>query len=82
MIYCTGKRRGDAALKKSEENVMHYSKDIENMICVAKGVSGRFEHGPAPIPEEGLWVKAKEIKDIKGLTHGIGWCAQIGRAHV
>ena len=43
---------------------MHYSKDIENMICVAKGVSGRFEHGPAPIPEEGLWVKAKEIKDI------------------
>ena len=54
---------------------MHYSKDIENMICVAKGVSGRFEHGPAPIPEEGLWVKAKEIKDIKGLTHGIGWCA-------
>ena len=54
---------------------MQYSKDIENMICVAKGVSGRFEHGPAPIPEEGLWVKAKEIKDIKGLTHGIGWCA-------
>ena len=54
---------------------MHYSKDIENMICVAKGVSGKFEHGPAPIPEEGLWVKAKEIKDIKGLTHGIGWCA-------
>ena len=25
---------------------MQYSKDIENMICVAKGVSGRFEHGP------------------------------------
>ena len=54
---------------------MQYSKDIENMICVAKGVSGRFEHGPAPIPEEGLWVQAKEIKDIKRLTHGIGWCA-------
>ena len=32
-------------------------------------------HGPAPIPEEGKWVKAKEIKDISGLTHGIGWCA-------
>ena len=30
---------------------MQYSKDVENMICVAKGVSGRFEHGPAPIPE-------------------------------
>ena len=54
---------------------MNYSKDIENMICVAKGVSGKFEHGPAPIPEEGQWIKAKEIKDIKGLTHGIGWCA-------
>ncbi len=45
------------------------------MICVAKGVSGRFEHGPAPIPEEGQWIQAKEIKDIKGLTHGVGWCA-------
>ena len=32
-------------------------------------------HGPAPIPEEGEWVQAKEIKDISGLTHGVGWCA-------
>ena len=32
-------------------------------------------HGPAPIHEEGKWVEAKEIKDISGLTHGIGWCA-------
>ena len=29
----------------------------------------------APIPEEGKWVRAKEIKDISGLTHGVGWCA-------
>mgnify|MGYP003004496800 CR=1 FL=1 len=50
---------------------MIYSKELENMCCVAKGV----DHGPAPIPEEGKWVKAKEIKDISGLTHGIGWCA-------
>ena len=41
------------------------------MCCVAKGAN----HGPAPIPEEGQWVKAAEIKDISGLTHGIGWCA-------
>ena len=41
------------------------------MCPVAKGVN----HGPAPIPEEGKWVKSKEIKDISGLTHGIGWCA-------
>ena len=48
-----------------------YSKEVENMCCVAKGP----DHGPAPIPEEGLWVKAKQIGDISGLTHGIGWCA-------
>lgn len=41
------------------------------MTCVAKGPN----HGPAPIPEEGKWVQAKEIKDISGLTHGVGWCA-------
>ena len=50
---------------------MLYTKEVENMCLVKKGV----DHGPAPIPEEGKWVKAKEIKDISGLTHGIGWCA-------
>ena len=50
---------------------MMYSKEVEEMCVVAKGVN----HGPAPIPEEGKWVQAKEIKDISGLTHGIGWCA-------
>lgn len=51
---------------------MQYSKDVENMICIAKGVSGRFEHGPAPIPEEGAWVQAKEIKDVKGFKTATG----------
>ena len=32
-------------------------------------------HGCAPIPEEGKWVYAREVKDISGFTHGIGWCA-------
>lgn len=50
---------------------MIYSKEVEEMCCVAKGA----DHGPAPIPEEGKWVQAKEIKDISGLTHGVGWCA-------
>ena len=50
---------------------MIYSKEVEEMCKVRKGV----DHGPAPIPEEGKWVKAKDIKDISGLTHGIGWCA-------
>jgi NifU-like protein involved in Fe-S cluster formation len=50
---------------------MQYSHEVEKMFCVAKGAN----HDPAPIPEEGKWVKAKEIKDISGLTHGVGWCA-------
>ncbi|MDR0841002.1 MAG: hypothetical protein LBN26_06430 [Christensenellaceae bacterium] len=50
---------------------MQYSREVEEMFCVAKGA----KHDPAPIPEEGKWVKAKEIKDISGLTHGVGWCA-------
>ncbi len=50
---------------------MIYSKEIEEMCPVAQGVS----HGCAPIPEEAKWVKAKEVKDISGLTHGVGWCA-------
>lgn len=50
---------------------MEYTKEVEEMYCVNKGAN----HGPAPIPEEGKWIQAKEIKDISGLTHGIGWCA-------
>ena len=50
---------------------MKYSVEVEHMCPLAKGAY----HGPAPIPQEGKWVQAKEIKDISGLTHGIGWCA-------
>ncbi len=50
---------------------MVYTKKVEDMCPVRKGVN----HGPAPIPEEGKWVFAKEIKDISGLTHGVGRCA-------
>ena len=50
---------------------MHYSSEVEEMTCVLKGA----KHDPAPIPEEGKWVKAKQITDISGLTHGVGWCA-------
>ena len=50
---------------------MIYSHEVEMMCPVAQGVA----HGAAPIPEEAKWVKAKEIKDISGLTHGVGWCA-------
>ena len=50
---------------------MLYSTEVQHMCRVAKGP----DHGPAPIPQEGRWVQAKEIKDISGLTHGVGWCA-------
>ena len=50
---------------------MIYTKEVENMCPVAKGA----KHEPAPIPEEGKWVYSKEIKDISGFTHGVGWCA-------
>jgi NifU homolog involved in Fe-S cluster formation len=50
---------------------MTYSHEVQHMCPVAKGCN----HGPAPIPEEGKWVQAKEVKDISGLTHGVGWCA-------
>ncbi len=50
---------------------MLYSHEVEQMTTVAQGCN----HGPSPIPEEGRWVQAKEIKDIYGLTHGVGWCA-------
>ncbi len=48
-----------------------FTEDVQNMCVVAKGP----KHGPAPIPEEGRWVKAYDVTDISGLSHGIGWCA-------
>ena len=45
--------------------------EVQQMCCVKKGAN----HPSAPIPEEGKWVRSKEIKDISGLTHGVGWCA-------
>ena len=39
---------------------MIYSHEVEMMCPVAQGAK---------------WVQAKEIKDISGFTHGVGWCA-------
>ena len=50
---------------------MIYSNEVENMCPVRQGVA----HGAAPIPEEAKWVKATQITDISGFTHGVGWCA-------
>ena len=62
----------DRNKRKEFQSVMiNYSHEVEKMCCVKKGP----HHGPAPIPEEGKWVKAYDIKDISGFSHGVGWCA-------
>ena len=48
-----------------------YTDAVNKMCVVKKGC----DHGPAPIPEEGEWVKVKEVTQISALSHGIGWCA-------
>ena len=50
---------------------MIYSTEVKNMCPITQEV----HHGAAPIPEEAKWVQAKEVKDISGYTHGVGWCA-------
>ena len=50
---------------------MIYSKEVNLMCPVAQGV----DHGAAPIPQEGKWTKVKDVSDVNGFTHGIGWCA-------
>jgi NifU-like protein involved in Fe-S cluster formation len=50
---------------------MNYSQEVKEMCFVRQGCN----HGPAPIPEEGRWVLSRQISDISGLSHGIGWCA-------
>ena len=50
---------------------MIYTTEVQNMCPLQKGAY----HGPAPIPQEGKWTQVKEVKDVSGLTHGIGWCA-------
>ncbi len=50
---------------------MEYSSEVKEMCPLTQGCN----HGPSPIPQEGGWTQAKEIKDISGLTHGVGGCA-------
>jgi len=50
---------------------MEFSPEVKEMVCINQGPN----NGPAPIPTEGRWVQARDVKDISGLTHGVGWCA-------
>ena len=47
------------------------SAEVQHQCKVTKGC----DHGPAPLPEEGKWIQAKQITDISAYTHGVGWCA-------
>jgi NifU-like protein involved in Fe-S cluster formation len=64
------KRKFLTQRNKGAQLPMH-THEIEQMCVVAKGPN----HGPAPIPQEGRWTKVKEVTDVFGLTHGVGWCA-------
>ncbi len=56
---------------RTPRHLMQVSHEVAQMLCLRSGPN----NGPAPIPEEGRWVQAREVKDISGLTHGVGWCA-------
>lgn len=45
--------------------------ELETMCEVRSGPS----HGAAPIPEDGRWVRAKDVSDLTGFAHGCGTCA-------
>ena len=58
-------------MSKVSETPYAMSAEVANQCVVKKGC----DHGPAPLPEEGKWIQAKEISDISAYTHGVGWCA-------
>ena len=49
--------------------------EISHEICEMCTVQNCACHGPSPLPQEGKWIQAKEVKDISGLSHGVGGCA-------
>lgn len=57
--------------QEEKSRTVEMTTELRERCCVAKGP----HHGPAPIPEEGEWVRVRQIGDISGLSHGIGGCA-------
>jgi len=53
-----------------KEVIMDYSKEITRMIPVNKC----FNHGSAPIPQEGEFTKVTQINEISGFSHSVGTC--------
>lgn len=50
---------------------MMYSPEVEGMCPIAQGA----RHESSPIPQEGKWVRSREVTDISGFSHGVGTCA-------
>lgn len=50
---------------------MIYSPEVEGMCPIAQGA----RHQSSPIPQEGKWVRSREVTDISGFSHGVGTCA-------
>ncbi len=48
-----------------------YSPEVEGMCPIAQGA----RHESSPIPQEGKWVRSREVTDISGFSHGVGTCA-------
>ncbi len=49
---------------------MNYTKELLEKRCVKCGA----DEGVSPIPQEGEFVKARQVTDISGFSHGVGTC--------
>lgn len=49
---------------------MEYTKEVENMVCVNRC----FNHGAAPVPQEGSFTKVSRVEEISGFSHSVGTC--------
>lgn len=47
------------------------TEELKAMCIVKQGPN----HGPSALPQEGGWIKVKQINDISGFAHGCGTCA-------
>lgn len=49
---------------------MEYSKEVNQMLPIGRC----YNHGTAPIPQEGKFTKTAKIEDISGFSHSVGTC--------
>lgn len=49
---------------------MEYTKEVQGMVPVKRC----YNHGAAPIPQEGEFTKVRRIEEISGFSHSVGTC--------